>query len=353
MIDLTKKSNGKRPKMSRLEKALANAARAYNRMVEANAKSESDYFDEKVQFATTDGRMGRPTVKLDRSKGHRNPFHAEMLVTREEAEKDWKDCLKEYRNIESEFGVDPVSEADITTLKKHTKVGRPGADKIDKLKKYIRRETRRITELQDKINAGNPEPEHGRGRKPIPLKDKRQTYIERVKKAQDEVNELITALPESGQIKHRLHDLRIKSRQLTVFIDTPEHKQNKNLELDPYNQNDHQLAINEKAKLQDTIAKLDEDRLTALKNEAQQEFQRGFDKKSTEIEERNAASKANFDKLRKEKADKEADLKMQNDLLQSAHAQMLEDQNKKLAEAIRAMGGDVDAILNASKNKTG
>lgn len=362
-----KKSMGQRPEMGSVEKAMARAARAWHKLQEANSKKECDYRDERIQFAHTDTNsdaMGRPatTYKDMKEKGYRNQFHAAMMIAREEAQKEWGEALQEYRATEKEFGVDPIPEADIRTLRKHTKVGRPAADKVDKLKKYIRRETRRADEIQAEIDAGMLDPEpSARGRKRLTRAEKVKQYRERVSEAQQEVNELIAAMPKSERIRHEMNDLRVESRQLTVFKKTPDHPQNKSIDMDPHSTAHQQIASQRQLDIQVELQSLERKRRAALgeeKNAAEQateqKHQEAFDRKFNEIEQRENKRSENFDRLREQQRIEQEEQR-KNDLLKTAHARMLEAENAKLMEAIRKMGGDPEAILKQldDEKKTG
>ncbi|MBR9867128.1 MAG: hypothetical protein GYB18_08505 [Oceanospirillales bacterium] len=320
LFNIKAKKVAGRPKLTPLQKSKSKASRLYWKLQELINKTPSELLNERVQFCESEKVMGRPPVKLS--------------IQQDRARLAFESALEEYRKAEQEAGLDPAPESEIIDYKKNDFAGRPGADEIDKINRFIRRHERMIKTIRDEIDSGAVDKKHVRGRPADSREKKIKVYEERIHDARIQIYELSKSFPKHEQIKNRLNELRAESRQLTVFLGVKYTRE--------YGEN----RLNE---IKHLISEMDQ----RLKSETEKENKNEIKKllKDLYSERRSISMFLNFRMARDEALERKAELSKEIADLVEQHKKALKLYNEKSIASENAKDEEAKLINAIAKEK--
>ncbi|HCG5509685.1 TPA: hypothetical protein NJ005_002642 [Vibrio parahaemolyticus] len=188
-----------RKKTSEIDKARSRASRDHKLYQETLTEEfERLQRDKEIQFAASEKRMGRPPVKL--------------AVLQRRALNKYITSLDAYRKIEKREGVEPWNERDIIRYKLTDKAGRKKADEVERLKKYIRRQTTIIQNIEAEDESNLVKEQKGFGRPSMAKSQKIRHYKKLIEKANLEITEILKTKTKAEQLEYQLKDIRVMKR---------------------------------------------------------------------------------------------------------------------------------------------
>lgn len=203
-----------RKKLDELVKAKRVASRAYAKTQSISEKTKFDLLENRVQFHESDKTMGRPPVPLP--------------VQKQSAEAEFRKLVDLVHTIEEERDLPLSSESSIASFDID-----PASEKVDaelnKILKYIKR-----TELLiEKIREEKEEEieEKALGRKRMSKQQKIAMYEERIKQAQESLQQMEGTKSKAQLELLKLNEIRAEVRQLRVLINNPDSFQVVNMSL--------------------------------------------------------------------------------------------------------------------------
>lgn len=208
-----------RKKLDELVKAKRAASRAYAKIQSISEKTQFDLLENRVQFHESEKTMGRPPVPLP--------------VQKQRAEAEFRKLVDLVHKIEEERGLPLSSESSIAFFDidpASEKVGRKKVDaELNKILKYIKR-----TELLiEKIREEKEEEieEKALGRKRMSKQQKIVMYEERIKQAQESLQQMEGTKSKAQLELLKLNEIRAEVRQLRILINNPDSFQVVNMSL--------------------------------------------------------------------------------------------------------------------------
>ncbi len=325
------KTKAGRPPLSALAKAKSQAGRAYRGYLETLEPEFIRELDTKrIQFAESRHRMGRPPKPVAQHQ--------------REAKEKWLEAWAKYEEECEKAGEAPESPENLKEYRKEDKAGRPRADQVIALKKYIRRQQ---TLLKDVENTSaevfdKQITENRHGRIPMSKLEKIQVYKDRIDRAKKEVEELIAAESEANQIHYQIYELQVERRQLRQLVRNPDSPQVINMEIDAKQAKQKISRINKK------IEALEDAYKEALEKEIEQARDvKEMPRTSEELDQRYAEIMDGMEPEQKTQVDEETRrLKERNEKIR----QLLEkEREKRRAEQLRKeaeeMGIDIDRLV--------
>jgi len=208
-----------RKKLDELVKAKRAASRAYAKIQSISEKTQFDLLENRVQFHESEKTMGRPPVPLP--------------VQKQRAEAEFRKLVDLVHKIEEERGLPLSSESSIAFFDidpASEKVGRKKVDaELNKILKYIKR----TEQLIEKIREEKEEEieEKALGRKRMSKQQKIVMYEERIKQAQESLQQMEGTKSKAQLELLKLNEIRAEVRQLRILINNPDSFQVVNMSL--------------------------------------------------------------------------------------------------------------------------
>lgn len=208
-----------RKKLDELVKAKRAASRAYAKIQSISEKTNFDLLENRVQFHESEKTMGRPPVPLP--------------VQKQRAEAEFRKLVDLVHKIEEERGLPLSSESSIAFFDidpASEKVGRKKVDaELNKILKYIKR----TEQLIEKIREEKEEEieEKTLGRKRMSKQQKIVMYEERIKQAQESLQQMEGTKSKAQLELLKLNEIRAEVRQLRILINNPDSFQVVNMSL--------------------------------------------------------------------------------------------------------------------------
>lgn len=208
-----------RKKLDELVKAKRAASRAYAKIQSISEKTKFDLLENRVQFHESEKTMGRPPVPLP--------------VQKQRAEAEFRKLVDLVHKIEEERGLPLSSESSIAFFDidpASEKVGRKKVDaELNKIIKYIKR----TEQLIEKIREEKEEEieEKTLGRKRMSKQQKIVMYEERIKQAQESLQQMEGTKSKAQLELLKLNEIRAEVRQLRILINNPDSFQVVNMSL--------------------------------------------------------------------------------------------------------------------------
>lgn len=208
-----------RKKLDELVKAKRAASRAYAKIQSISEKTKFDLLENRVQFHESEKTMGRPPVPLP--------------VQKQRAEAEFRKLVDLVHKIEEERGLPLSSESSIAFFDidpATEKVGRKKVDaELNKILKYIKR----TEQLIEKIREEKEEEieEKALGRKRMSKQQKIVMYEERIKQAQESLQQMEGTKSKAQLELLKLNEIRAEVRQLRILINNPDSFQVVNMSL--------------------------------------------------------------------------------------------------------------------------
>lgn len=208
-----------RKKLDELVKAKRAASRTYAKIQSISEKTKFDLLENRVQFHESEKTMGRPPVPLP--------------VQKQRAEAEFRKLVDLVHKIEEERGLPLSSESSIAFFDidpASEKVGRKKVDaELNKIIKYIKR----TEQLIEKIREEKEEEieEKTLGRKRMSKQQKIVMYEERIKQAQESLQQMEGTKSKAQLELLKLNEIRAEVRQLRILINNPDSFQVVNMSL--------------------------------------------------------------------------------------------------------------------------